>query len=262
MKRSPLARDALGPAAIACLVGLLGFALSFGTYGNSQSAVYRQSSSANDAHSCFWGKSRSIVRSWASVNADRDGRKDRFGVCVDVGEQLRGKASAAFYETKTADGRVFDLAVPIADGIAGVTDIDRDDVSEVWVVQNGATAHHMGLVTFLDGAPVEADRPSGAEFSPLLYGVTGPSALTTSVGIECADVTGDGALDVIAEENERSIDSPRVWVRGSLRAYTFDGRRLHRAFRTDAALLKERLQQVLELRGGLACDGVVYPSLT
>lgn len=212
---------------------------------------------------CFTAKAKNEVTGAFDVKVDVDGdeKLDGFNVCRPGKEPWYSERSV--YHVETASGRVINTRVtPLWSGIAakaiGVTDLNGDRRSEVWIDLGGNTVWWLGLVVFDEGVPREVITAPDGRPADFLYGNSGNSGASKSPGIECTDVDRDGDVDLVTThytEVNPTFDRVEGW---SYVAYHFDGRRIREVSRGKGKALASR-PNTLKWGTGLNCAGLVYP---
>jgi len=182
------------------------------------------------AQQCFTAdtsRNKGVTREWVDVHADKDGRADRFGLCAE-GEGPT--YLAAYLRVVTATGQTFDRpAFQPTPRIMGVTDVNGDGISEVWLFQGGATAHYAELVTFKDDAPIFVSDPTASGYDGM-DGHDFPWAVTSDLadaGTECVDLDYDGTLEIVEESQEWDRSGAGGTLTWSYKVYEFDGTHIH-----------------------------------
>lgn len=130
---------------------------------------------------------------------------DEPGLAIDPDPKVRARV-------ETGDGSVIDEELPwwvYQTDVEGATDLNGDGKAELWIdPHDGATAHHLGMVVFVDCGPrqVRADGPGPAAF---LYSATGNASMGATVGIECVDLNDDGVVEIVTKDLEVDEGSER-----------------------------------------------------
>lgn len=158
---------------------------------------------------------------------------------------------------ETDDGAVIDERLPWWGAYTEIfvaTDLNRDDKAEAWVdPRNGATAHSLGMVVFVDcrARQVKADDGHGpAEF---LHAVTGNASTGVTVGIECSDIDADGTSEIVTTEH----DEQSSWW--SYAAYRLEGNAVRVTRKEEGRTLPSPENVALRWDGGLHCEQVAVP---
>lgn len=125
---------------------------------------------------------------------------------------------------RTAAGRTSETEVSanISTGVAGQADVNGDGVGELWVVASGNTTfgRELQLVTWSDCDLVAVRNPEGERYTFKIHSLSDGDDHETGSGVGCVDVDGDGRIELVGLNYERSGDRvtwhrTRVDVKGA-----------------------------------------------
>lgn len=151
-------------------------------------------------------ESRQSEPAWAGGDVNGDGRQDRF-VIYPSSDGSYSDLGSARIRAEFGGGGVVDVpAQTLGSGaeVVGTVDVDGDGRDEIIVdPHGGATAHGVGLVVVKDCRPHEVTAADGTVFE-LLYYQNSLCCPGEAVGVDCVDVTGDSAVELVATSNTPS----------------------------------------------------------
>lgn len=151
-------------------------------------------------------ESRQFEPRWVEGDVDGDGRQDRF-VIYPSSDGSYSDLGSARMRAEFGGGGVVDIPAQTwgsgAEAV-GTVDVDGDARDEIIVdPHGGATAHGVGLAVVKDCRPHEVTAADGTVFE-LLYYQNSPCCVGEAVGVDCVDVTGDSAVELVATYNTPS----------------------------------------------------------
>lgn len=206
----------------------------------------------------------------ASGDLDGDGLPDKFATYhVPTGEQEEVLDEPGMYvdefepwrmRAELATGAVSDEVLTHWDYAAealGAVDVNGDDRAEVWInPREGATAHFLGLVV-LDGCRLEEVSDEAGRGVRFRHYITGIEQCCATVGLDCADIDGDGRSEIVETIKAGGHDPrngetvPRSW---SYEAYVLEGDSVRRVGGEQGLSTKPDVP--LRFSDGLRCKSV------
>lgn len=198
----------------------------------------------------------------AAADLDGDGLDDRFVVySVPAASQdadpgpPQGRHPEGRMRAELAAGPVLDVVVEEwthFSQVVGSADVDGDNRDEVFVdPRDGATAHRLAVVALEGCRLASLEYAGGGGEARFAYAVTGNASAGVTVGVECADPQGDGTLDIVETEDDRSL---RRW---HWTAWRIDA---HGAVASGSGTgeASDDRPAALAFRAGLTCLGLRY----